>query len=98
MREMEVKQLEQKLLHGEPVNMIDVREVKEVAEGKIPGVMNIPLGLLQFRIHELDKEKEYIIICRSGGRSAKATQFLEEHGYKAINMNGGMLAWKGETE
>lgn len=98
MREMEVKQLEQKLLHGEPVNMIDVREVKEVAEGKIPGVMNIPLGLLQFRIHELDKEKEYIIICRSGGRSAKATQFLEEHGYKAINMNGGMLAWKGEIE
>ena len=66
--------------------------------GKIPGAMNIPLGLLEFRMHELDKSKEYIIVCRSGGRSGRAAQFLEYHGYKVINMTGGMIAWEGKIE
>lgn len=72
MKEMTAKELEEKLLRKEAVNIIDVREVEEVAEGKIPEACNIPLGLLEFRMHELDKKKEYIIVCRSGGRSARA--------------------------
>ncbi|OLO28514.1 rhodanese [Alkalihalophilus pseudofirmus] len=78
-------------------NIIDVREVDEVAAGKIPGSLNIPLGLLEFRMHELDKAKEYIIVCRSGARSAMATNFLESHGYNVINMIGGMIEWKGNV-
>lgn len=80
------------------VNLIDVREVDEVKEGKIPGAIHIPLGLLEARMHELDKQVEYTIVCRSGGRSGKATQFLEYQGYKVINMVGGMLAWEGPIE
>jgi rhodanese-related sulfurtransferase len=91
----EVKQL---LESGKSLNLIDVREVDEVKEGKIPGVVNIPLGLLEARMHELDKSKEYIMVCRSGGRSGRATQFLESWGYQVINMSGGMLEWDGETE
>ncbi|MFD0772143.1 rhodanese-like domain-containing protein [Bacillus sp. CGMCC 1.60114] len=98
MREITAKKLEHKLMSNETVNMIDVREVEEVAEGKIPGVLHIPLGLLEFRMHELDKNKEYVIVCRSGGRSSRAVQFLESHGFQVINMNGGMLAWEGKTE
>ena len=49
-------------------------------------------------MHELDKSKEYIMVCRSGGRSGQATMFLESQGYNVINMNGGMLAWEGEVE
>ena len=49
-------------------------------------------------MHELDKSKEYIMVCRSGGRSGRATQFLESWGYQVINMSGGMLEWDGETE
>ncbi|TKH14470.1 rhodanese-like domain-containing protein [Bacillus wiedmannii] len=99
MKEMTVKELEEKLLRKEAVNIVDVREVEEVAEGKIPEASNIPLGLLEFRMHELDKNKEYIIVCRSGGRSARAraVQFLESYGFRAINMVGGMLAWKGKV-
>jgi rhodanese-related sulfurtransferase len=42
---------------------------------------------------ELDKNKEYILVCRSGGRSGRAAELLEKHGYCVVNMNGGMLAW-----
>ncbi len=74
--------------------IIDVREVDEVALGSIPGSVNIPLGLLEFRMHELEKTKEYIIVCRSGARSAVATKLLESHGYNVTNMIGGMIEWK----
>ena len=98
MKEISTKELEQLLNAGEAVNMIDVRETHEVAEGHIPGVINIPLGLLEFRMNELDKSKEYIMVCRSGGRSGQATQFLTGQGFNVTNMIGGMLAWEGEVK
>ena len=96
MREMTTTEVENLL--GEEVNLVDVREVTEVAQGKIPGAINIPLGLLEFRMHELDKSKEYIMVCRSGGRSAQASKFLASHGFNVVNMTGGMLAWEGPVE
>jgi rhodanese-related sulfurtransferase len=77
---------------------VDVREVSEVAEGRIKGAIHIPLGLLEFRMNELDKNKTYVVVCRSGGRSSRATKFLEYYGFNVINMQGGMLAWQGPTE
>lgn len=70
----------------------------EVASGRIPGAVNIPLGLVEFRMPDLDKSKEYIMVCQSGGRSGRATQFLESYGFKVINMVGGMLAWESKVE
>ncbi|MEK3995278.1 rhodanese-like domain-containing protein [Psychrobacillus sp. FSL K6-2365] len=98
MKEMTAKEVEAFINEVKLLNIIDVREVDEVAEGKIPGAINIPLGLVEFRMHELDKSKEYIIVCRSGGRSGRATQFLEDQGHKVINMQGGMLSWEGKIE
>ena len=98
MKTMTAKEVENKLTQGETVNIIDVRETDEVAAGKIPGAVNIPLGLVEFRMNELDKSKEYVMVCRSGGRSGRASQFLESQGYKVINMAGGMLDWEGKTE
>jgi rhodanese-related sulfurtransferase len=98
MKQLTANEVETLLNQGKPLNIIDVREVEEVAAGKIPGAVNIPLGLLEFRMHELDKSKEYIVVCRSGGRSARAVQFLESHGYNVINMTSGMLDWEGPVE
>lgn len=98
MRVMTAKEVETLLNEGKKLNIIDVREVGEVETGKIPGAINIPLGLVEFRMQELDKSKEFIIVCHSGGRSGLATQFLESYGYNVINMAGGMLAWKGRME
>lgn len=97
MKNMTAKEVENVLNEGKSLNIIDVREVEEVAGGKIPGAVNIPLGLLEFRMHELDKSKEYVMVCRSGGRSASASLFLESYGYKVINMLGGMMSWEGKT-
>jgi rhodanese-related sulfurtransferase len=98
MREITPNEVELIVNEGTLVNIIDVRETDEAAQGKIPGAVNIPLGLVEFRMNELDKSKEYIMVCRSGGRSGSACQFLENQGFNAINMTGGMLAWEGETK
>lgn len=98
MKDIIASEVAKKMVEKQPVHIIDVREVDEVAQGKIPGAINIPLGLLEFRMHELDKSVEYTMVCRSGGRSGMAAQLLESHGYKVVNMTGGMIAWKGDIE
>ncbi|MGE7666456.1 rhodanese-like domain-containing protein [Ureibacillus composti] len=98
MKEITTKEVQQRLENGEKLNLIDVREVDEVQAGHIPGITHIPLALLEFRTHELDKKTPYIMICRSGGRSGRATQYLESLGFNVTNMTGGMLAWEGNVE
>lgn len=49
-------------------------------------------------MNELEKSKEYIVVCRSGARSGRASQFLENQGYNVMNMTGGMLSWEGRVE
>lgn len=98
MKTISAKELELQLSEGRQFNIIDVREVEEVAEGKIPSAINIPLSLIEFRMNELDKSKEYTMVCRSGGRSGKAAQLLESHGFQVVNMTGGMLDWEGKVE
>lgn len=98
MKTISAKELELQLSEGRQFNIIDVREVEEVAEGKIPSAINIPLSLIEFRMNELDKSKEYTMVCRSGGRSGRAAQLLESHGFQVVNMTGGMLDWEGKVE
>jgi rhodanese-related sulfurtransferase len=98
MKEMTAKEVQQYIENGEKLNIIDVRDVNEVKVGRITGITHIPLGLLEFRTHELDKSKPYIIVCRSGGRSGQATQYLERQGFDVTNMMGGMLSWEGKLE
>lgn len=98
MKTIQPEKLQEKLEASEKVHMIDVREADEVATGIIPGAEHIPLGLVEFKYQDLDKTKEYVIICRSGGRSGMACQFLEGQGFDVTNMSGGMLDWQGEVE
>jgi rhodanese-related sulfurtransferase len=57
MKQMSAKEVEALLNRGKKLNIIDVREVNEVASSKIPGAVNMPLGLVEFRMNELDKLK-----------------------------------------
>jgi len=98
MKEITPIELKELLESGEQLNLVDVREADEVAEGIIPGAVHIPLGDVEARMDELDKSKQYIMICRSGGRSGRAANFLEGAGYNVVNMTGGMLEWEGATE
>lgn len=83
---------------NEDLNVIDVREDDEVAQGMIPGAQHIALGTIPERVNELDKSKSYIIVCRAGSRSAQACSFLEAQGFDVTNFDGGMMAYDGELE
>ena len=98
MKTMTAKEVEQQLSEGKELNIIDVREDDEVAEGMIPGAKHIALGTVEERANELDKDQSYIMVCRSGGRSGRASQILEEKGYDVTNMEGGMMSWEGPTK
>lgn len=91
--------VEERLNRGEKLQIIDVREDAEVTQGKIPTAKHIRLSEIADRIKEIDPSREAIMVCRSGGRSTKACEYLMSQGYKNIkNLMGGMLAWTGETE
>src|SRR5699024_3415961 len=98
MKEITTVALKERLENGEKLHLIDVREADEVAEGMIPGAVHIPLGEIAARASELDPSTPYIMICRSGGRSGRATEYLTAEGYDVTNMVGGMLDWDGETK
>ncbi|WP_041684847.1 rhodanese-like domain-containing protein [Renibacterium salmoninarum] len=74
--------------------ILDVREDYEWDEGHIAGAVHIPLEELPTRFEELDPDEDLYVICRSGGRSARATQWLNAQGYSALNVIGGMGAWQ----
>ena len=84
---------------NEEMIILDVRTEQEYEEGHIPGSILIPLQELENRLDELDKEEKYLIVCRSGSRSAQASEILVSNGFKHItNMQGGMLKWKYDIE
>lgn len=96
---IEAAEVQEKLEKGEKLHLIDVREDEEVASGVIPGAIHIRLGDLPERYEEqLEKDKEYIMICRSGRRSQRASEFLQDMGYEVKNMTGGMLKWGGDIK
>jgi len=96
--EITTEELEKKLAAGEKLALVDVREDEEVAHGMIPGAKHIPMMQIPQNLDYFDKDKEYIFICRSGGRSTNVCHYMHEQGYKVRNMTGGMMEWKGETK
>ncbi|WP_202078334.1 rhodanese-like domain-containing protein [Caldalkalibacillus salinus] len=80
--------------------LLDVRENEEYNEAHIPGVKLIPTSAFMHRYEqELDKDKNYVVVCRSGNRSQIVCQFLQDQGFKELaNYAGGMLEWDGPTD
>lgn len=74
--------------------LVDVREAEEFRDVHAQGAMWLPLGELEARYKELPHDRELVMICRSGARSGRATEFLEAKGYNAVNLAGGTLAWQ----
>lgn len=97
--EITTDELQQKLERGEKLNLVDVREQDEWEAGHIAQARLIPLSEIQDRIDDFPRDgEETFIICRSGGRSARACEFLQANGLSVVNVKGGMLAWEGEVE
>lgn len=94
-KEIDAQQLSQWLNAGE-CNVVDVRELREIANGTIPGAQPMPLATVPLRINELSKDQKIVMICHSGARSAQACMFMAQQGYTDVhNLRGGMLGWAG---
>ena len=78
---------------SEGVILVDVRERDEWDAGHAPGATFLPLSALQERVSELPRDSRLLIVCHSGGRSLRATNFLRSEGLDAVNVEGGMSAW-----
>ncbi|MBI2222347.1 MAG: molybdopterin-synthase adenylyltransferase MoeB [Acidobacteria bacterium] len=89
-----VEELKERMDRRADFVLVDVREPSEYDICRIPGAQLIPLGQLSERLAEIPKDREVILQCRSGLRSARATHFLRGQGYRnAHNLEGGILAW-----
>jgi len=83
---------------GEDLTLLDVREAWELGVASVPGVLHIPMGDVADRVGELDKSKEVVVLCRSGRRSLEVARFLQQNGFNAVNLAGGILAWSRDVD
>ena len=83
---------------GDVLTLLDVREDWEMSVASVPGVVHIPMAQVQARLNELDRDKEIVVLCRSGRRSLEVARFLQQNGYQAINLAGGILAWSRDVD
>jgi adenylyltransferase/sulfurtransferase len=83
---------------GEEVYILDVREPWEYKIAQIGGKL-IPLKEVPQRLSEIDRDREVIVQCKSGGRSQRIAELLKQQGYpRVVNLAGGILAWASEID
>ena len=100
MEEITSTELKQRLDKCDDIQIIDVREDDEVAVGRIPNSVHIPLGQVLNRMDEIDANRETVVYCKMGGRSARAIDALQRSGFegKLINLKGGIIGWSNEVD
>lgn len=102
MQDITVSELKSRIDEGSAPVMVDVREPFEWDRQHLEGVEKISMGDIPAGIDDMAakwKNEELVVICRSGGRSGRITQYLRSQGFSNVrNLTGGMLAWKGEID
>ncbi len=89
--EITVDELADLLADG--ARVIDVREPDEFAEARVPGVLLVPLGTVPQHVDDFQGEGTTYVICKSGGRSMQACEFVAAQGADVVNVAGGTMAW-----
>lgn len=100
MQEITPAELKKRLDAGDDVMVVDVREPHELAICSLPGTWPIPLAQVLARANEIDEKRDVVVMCKGGGRSAKAILDLQQAGFKGklINLKGGILAWADDVD
>ena len=100
MEEITATELKERLDKGDDLQIIDVREPHEYEIARLPETKLIPLGQVVNRMAEIDPERETVVHCKGGVRSAKAIEALKQAGYsgKLINLKGGIIAWANDVD
>jgi rhodanese-related sulfurtransferase len=89
--EVDVRELPDPL--PEDVALIDVREPDEWDRGHIAGAVHIPMMSVPERLDAIPTDRQVLVVCAVGARSARVTAFLQRQGVDAVNLAGGMVAW-----
>ena len=98
-KEIEAPELARRLEAGEDVRVIDVREMREIGAGTIPGAEAMPMASIPVRMNELERNRDLVFICRSGARSAQVCMFLQQQGFdNVINLRHGIMGWAGSGQ
>jgi adenylyltransferase/sulfurtransferase len=93
-----VTELKQRIDAGQAPFILDVREPFEYQIANIGGKL-IPQGEVPQRLSEIDRDREIVVQCKSGGRSQRIAEFLKQAGYpKVVNLAGGIIAWSNEID
>jgi rhodanese-related sulfurtransferase len=88
------RQLQQRMERGDTPLVLDVREPEEVALAPFPQARHIPMGEVPSRLAELDPERETVVVCHHGIRSAQVAGYLARMGFeRVLNLTGGIDAW-----
>jgi adenylyltransferase/sulfurtransferase len=88
-----------RLERGESLTLLDVREDWELGVARVPNaIVHIPMGQVADRISEIERDKTVVVLCRSGRRSMEVAKFLQQNGFDAVNLAGGILAWSQELD
>ncbi|WP_229693611.1 rhodanese-like domain-containing protein [Lentzea pudingi] len=74
--------------------LLDVREQDEWDAGHAPGALHVPMSEIGARLEEVPNDVQLYVVCRAGGRSARVTQYLNQTGWEAVNVEGGMQHWE----
>ncbi len=92
--EIDPIELKRRLSKGDKPLILDVREPWEIAAASIAGTLNIPMGDVPSRLSELDPDRETIVMCHHGVRSAQVARYLVHSGFeRVLNLAGGIDAW-----
>ena len=82
-----------------PPSLLDVREADELEICKLDDVVHIPIGQIPSRLGELDRDKDWVVICHGGTRSGRVTAFLQEQGFDNVrNLAGGMTGYSQKVD
>jgi rhodanese-related sulfurtransferase len=91
--------LKARLDRGESVLILDVREPFEIALAPFPGATHIPMGDVPSRLTELDPDRETVVVCHHGVRSAQVAMYLAQNGFeRVLNLAGGIDAWSEDAD
>ena len=91
--------LKARLDQGETVLILDVREPFEIALAPFPGATHIPMGDIPSRLTELDPDRETVVVCHHGVRSAQVAMYLSRMGFeRVLNLAGGIDAWSEDAD
>lgn len=98
-RELGPAEVAARLKAASPPLLVDVREAWELEIARLPAALHIPMAEIPARLGELDRARDVVVMCRSGGRSLNVAKFLDAQGFPSVaNLTGGILAWQRDVD